>query len=83
VPQADARSAGALQVGYKSMMYMVLHAEAVVDLVEKPFREIQFRQVKGDFRVLQGKWILEAEPEVRHAAERQAEHRQEGRQAGL
>ena len=42
------------------MMYMVLHAEAVMDLLVAPGREIQFRQVKGDFVTLQGKFLLQA-----------------------
>ena len=28
----------AVQVGYKRMMYMCLHAESVLDLIEKPQR---------------------------------------------
>lgn len=40
------------------MQWMILHAEAVMDLVERPFSEIQFRQHIGDFNVLQGKWML-------------------------
>lgn len=28
----------AVQVGYKRMLYMSMHAESVLDLVEKPFR---------------------------------------------
>ena len=53
-----------VQVGYKSMMYMVLHAEAVLDLVAVRDREIQFRQVAGSFVTLQGKFLLHADPEV-------------------
>lgn len=41
---------------------MQLHAEAILDLHERPHREIQFRAVAGDFGVLQGKFIL-SEPE--------------------
>lgn len=42
-----------------------MHAEAVVDLVETENREVQFRQVQGDFSVLQGKFMLqEGTPEV-------------------
>ena len=48
-----------MQVGYKSMLYMHLHAEAVLNLVESSCREIQFRQVSGDFQLLQGKFILQ------------------------
>ena len=47
------------------MLYMSMHAEAVVDLVETEGREVQFRQVQGDFSVLQGKFMLqEGTPEV-------------------
>ena len=48
-----------MQVGYKSMMYMHLHAEAVLALVECPCSEIQFRQISGDFQLLQGKFMLQ------------------------
>lgn len=41
------------------MMYMVLHAEAVLDLVVSPGREVQFRQHRGDFVTLQGKFLLQ------------------------
>ena len=41
---------------------MQLHAEAVLDLHERPHQEIQFRAVAGDFGVLQGKFIL-SEPD--------------------
>jgi ribosome-associated toxin RatA of RatAB toxin-antitoxin module len=47
------------QVGYKRMLYMCLHAESVLDLIEKPQTEIQFRQVAGDFERFQGKWMLQ------------------------
>ncbi|KAL4425806.1 hypothetical protein ABPG75_009822 [Micractinium tetrahymenae] len=47
------------QVGYKRMLYMCLHAESVLDLIEKPQSEIQFRQVAGDFERFQGKWMLQ------------------------
>jgi ribosome-associated toxin RatA of RatAB toxin-antitoxin module len=47
------------QIGYKRMPYMYLHAETVLDLVETPCREIQFRQVSGSFDKFQGKWMLE------------------------
>ena len=47
------------------MLYMSMHAEAVVDLVETEHREVQFRQVQGDFSLLQGKFMLqEGTPEV-------------------
>ena len=46
------------------MMYMVLHAEAVLDLVAVRDREIQFRQVAGSFVTLQGKFLLHTDPEV-------------------
>ena len=55
-----------LQVGYKHMLYMSMHAEAVVELVERENQEVQFRQVQGDFSMLQGKFLLqEAQSEVR------------------
>ena len=54
-----------LQVGYKSMMYMVLHAEAVLDLVAVRDQEIQFRQVAGSFVQLQGKFLLHSDQQVR------------------
>lgn len=58
-----------LQVGYKHMLYMSMHAEAVVDLVETEHKEVQFRQVQGDFSMLQGKFMLqEGSPEVSSAA---------------
>lgn len=50
------------QVGFKDMLFMQLHAEAVLDLHERPHQEIQFRAVAGDFGVLQGKFIL-SEPD--------------------
>lgn len=53
-----------LQVGYKHMLYMSMHAEAVVDLVEKEHQEVQFRQVQGDFSLLQGKFMLQKCSEV-------------------
>ena len=40
------------------MQWMILHAESEVDIVERPFSEIQFRQHAGDFNLLQGKWML-------------------------
>ena len=47
------------------MLYMSMHAEAVIDLVETENREVQFRQVQGDFSLLQGKFMLqEGTPEV-------------------
>lgn len=47
------------------MLYMSMHAEAVVDLVETEHQEVQFRQVQGDFSVLQGKFMLQqGDPEV-------------------
>ena len=42
-------------------MYMTLHAETEIDLVEKQHQEIQFRQATGDFGLLQGKFMLQAE----------------------
>lgn len=47
------------QVGFKRMPYMCFHAESVLDLVERPHSEIQFRQVSGTFEQFQGKWMLQ------------------------
>jgi ribosome-associated toxin RatA of RatAB toxin-antitoxin module len=66
-PSAPANVVRVRQVGYKRMMYMCLHAESVLDLIEKPCNEIQFRQVAGDFERFQGKWMLSegaADPEL-------------------
>ena len=52
------------QVAHKGMLYMQLHAEAVLDLVERAPREVQFRAVSGDFQVLQGKFIVSQPIEV-------------------
>ena len=46
-PNAPAKVIRIRQVGYKNMPYMCLHAETVLDLVETPCSEIQFRQVEG------------------------------------
>ena len=46
------------QVAYKNFGYMRLHAESVMDLVERPHHELQFRQVAGDVELLQGKWMI-------------------------
>ena len=54
-----------MQVGHKGMRYMQLHAEAVLDLVERAPREVQFRAVSGDFKVLQGKFIVSQPMEAR------------------
>ena len=51
-----------MQVGFKDMLFMQLHAEAILDLSERPCREIQFRAVAGDFNLLQGKFML-SEPQ--------------------
>ena len=42
---------------------MQLHAEAVLDLSERPCQEIQFRAVAGDFMMLRGKFLL-SEPQL-------------------
>ena len=47
------------------MMYMVLHAEAVLDLVAVRDQEIQFRQVAGSFVQLQGKFLLHPDQQAR------------------
>ncbi len=54
---------GLLQVGFKDMLFMQLHAEAVLDLSERPCQEIQFRAVAGDFMMLRGKFLL-SEPQL-------------------
>ena len=46
------------QVVKKLKTYIQLQAEAVLDVVERPEREIQFRQVNGFVQNLQGKWLL-------------------------
>ena len=61
----DTHPVNLLQVGYKSMMYMVLHAEAVLDLVAVRDQEIQFRQVAGSFVQLQGKFLLHLDQQAR------------------
>ena len=43
------------QVATKNLGYLCLHAESVMDLVERPCSELQFRQVAGDLDVIQGK----------------------------
>ncbi|CAN6439259.1 unnamed protein product [Victoria cruziana] len=48
-----------LQEGCKGLLYMVLHARAILDLHEQFEQEITFEQVEGDFDFLQGKWIFE------------------------
>ncbi|KAL1196324.1 hypothetical protein V5N11_005467 [Cardamine amara subsp. amara] len=48
-----------LQEGCKGLLYMVLHARAVLDLHEIREQEIRFEQVEGDFDSLEGKWIFE------------------------
>ncbi|XP_073294924.1 uncharacterized protein [Primulina huaijiensis] len=48
-----------LQEGCKGLLYMVLHARAVLDLCEHLEQEISFEQVEGDFNAFRGKWILE------------------------
>lgn len=66
-PNAPPNVVRVRQVGYKRMLYMCLHAESVLDLIEKPCSEIQFRQVAGDFERFQGKWMLSegpADPEL-------------------
>lgn len=50
------------QVVQKFQTYIQLRAESVMDVVERPLSEIQFRQVHGFVEHLQGKWILKAKP---------------------
>lgn len=52
-------SSSLLQVGHKSFMYMHLYAEATLALVETPHKEIQFKQITGDFQTLQGKIMIQ------------------------
>ena len=40
-------------------MYMHLYAEATLALVETPCQELQFKQTKGDFQILQGKIMVQ------------------------
>jgi len=47
------------QVALRSLPYMTLRAQAEIDVVEKPFKEIQFRQVQGSLALYQGKWVLQ------------------------
>jgi len=57
------------QVAFKEMVYMVLHAEAHLDVVERrEAGEVQFRMVQGDVHLLQGKWMLQAEERDRCVA---------------
>ena len=48
------------QIVKKLQTYIQLQAEAVLDVVERPEREIQFRQVNGFVQKLQGKWLLKS-----------------------
>ena len=58
VAGAPSRLVRLRQVGFKSLIYMHLHAETNLAIVEAPYREIQFKQMKGDFQMLQGKFML-------------------------
>eukprot|EP00210_Caulerpa_lentillifera_P001412 g1356.t1 len=46
------------QVVKKRQSYIQLQAESILDVVERPYKEIQFRQVSGFVQRLQGKWVL-------------------------
>ncbi|KAJ4749091.1 polyketide cyclase/dehydrase/lipid transporter [Rhynchospora pubera] len=48
-----------LQEGCKGLLYMVLHAQVILDLHEELEKEISFEQVEGDFNSFQGRWRLE------------------------
>ena len=48
------------QVGCKFQPYMCLKAKAVLDIIEKPYEEILFLLVDGDYEVMQGAWRLQA-----------------------
>lgn len=64
-PQTECPDGGYVdvQVGFKDMLFMQLHAEAILDLSERFCKEIQFRAVAGDFKLLQGKFLL-SEPQL-------------------
>ncbi|KAJ4757065.1 polyketide cyclase/dehydrase/lipid transporter [Rhynchospora pubera] len=48
-----------LQEGCKGLLYMVLHAQVILDLHEELEKEISFEQVEGDFNSFQGRWRLQ------------------------
>ena len=47
------------QIVFKEFMYLRFRAEAVLDVLEKPFNEIQFQLSNGPFDMLQGKFLLQ------------------------
>lgn len=49
------------QVVSKTQFYITVRVESYLDIIEKPYREIQFRQSRGMIDTLQGKWILSPE----------------------
>ncbi|GAQ84260.1 hypothetical protein KFL_001820130 [Klebsormidium nitens] len=55
----DERRVRLHQVGVKCLCYMVLHAQATMDIVERPYKEIHFKQIDGDFDTFEGRWLLE------------------------
>ena len=46
------------QEGCKCLLYVILHARVVLDLLERPQHEIVFNQVEGDFESFEGNWVL-------------------------
>eukprot|EP00892_Ulva_mutabilis_P002982 jgi/Ulvmu1/12685/UM094_0042.1 len=56
------------QVAAKRLPYVQLRTEVELDVLEKPGRaaedawELQFKQHRSDFDVLQGKWVIEPSP---------------------
>mmetsp|Transcript_4037 Transcript_4037/g.11724 ORF Transcript_4037/g.11724 Transcript_4037/m.11724 type:complete len:428 (+) Transcript_4037:347-1630(+) len=46
------------QIAFKEFMYLKFRAEAVLDVLEKPYNEIQFQLSNGTFDKLQGKFVL-------------------------
>ncbi|KAL6783803.1 hypothetical protein ACKKBF_B05860 [Auxenochlorella protothecoides x Auxenochlorella symbiontica] len=71
------------QVCSKRVGYLSLQAQAVMEVLEKEQREIQFRQVEGDLDFFRGKWMVEDDVEeetgvpvckVTYAAEGKLQH---------
>eukprot|EP00741_Cyanophora_paradoxa_P010711 tig00020538_g10353.t1 len=52
-----------LQVGTQSLVYIQFEAKAVMDVVERPYQEIEFSMVDGDFHVFRGLWRLTPAPD--------------------
>ncbi|KFM27012.1 hypothetical protein F751_1148 [Auxenochlorella protothecoides] len=71
------------EVCSKRVGYLSLQAQAVMEVLEKEQREIQFRQVEGDLDFFRGKWMVEDDVEeetgvpvckVTYAAEGKLQH---------